>query len=220
MPRITTSDTVPYGAIPFTSVSSVSLQTRLSSALSFTTRIIKANQTSTAGTGTYDQPDSLNAPGCRRYIPSAADMNVTGPAIVRISATTMEPREIPIMVVPFDPYVGGWNSFLAVQQSESLSTRRSLPFTVVSSSGLQTRLDASALTFTVRIIKADGTSVAGGGTVVQPDSVNALGCCFYVAAIADVDTVGETIVRISATGMEPRELVVSVVAYDPYTRRS
>lgn len=206
-------------AVPFTSVDSTNLQTRLSSSLTFTTRIIKADQTSSVGSGNYDQPDSANAPGCRRYRPSVSDTSVSGPAIIRVSATGMETREIAVLVLPYAPHsdpgarTPGW---LPIKRSESTAARRSVPFTAVSSSNLQTRLDASALTFTVRIIKADGTSTAGGGTVVQPDATNATGCCLYVGAAGDFDTLGETIIRISATGMEPREIAITVVDFDPY----
>lgn len=103
-----------------------------------------------------------------------------------------------------------------IKQSEATSARKRIPFTAVSSSDVQTRLDASALTFTVRVLKADGTAVAGAGTVTQPDASNAAGACFYTPDAADIDVVGPAIVRISATGMEPRELAFQVVAFDPY----
>lgn len=103
-----------------------------------------------------------------------------------------------------------------IKQSESTAAKKRIPFTAVSSSDVQTRLDASGLTFTVRVLKADGTSVAGAGTVSQPDSSNALGACFYTPDEDDMDVVGPAIVRISATGMEPREVAFQVVAFDPY----
>ncbi len=105
-----------------------------------------------------------------------------------------------------------------------LSTPRPVAFTAVSSTALQTRLDASTLSgsLAVRVIKADGTSVAGGGSggiahgITQPDVTNAAGCCYYTPAAADINVLGTAIIRISATGMEPREIPVDVVAHDPY----
>lgn len=206
-------------AVPFTSVDATNLQTRLTGNLSLSARVIKADQTSVAGAGNFDEPDSINAPGCRRYTPAATDTSVFGPMIIRISGTGMEPREIATLILPYAPHdapgarTPGW---LPIQSGETVAARRSVPFTAVSSSNLQTRLDASLLVFTVRIIKADGTSAAGAGSVVQPDGTNAQGCCFYICGSGDVDTAGETIIRISATGMEPREMSVTVVNFDPY----
>lgn len=106
-----------------------------------------------------------------------------------------------------------------------LSTPHPVAFTAVSSSALQTRLDASTLSasIAVRVIKADGTSVAGGGTggiggkgVTQPDVTNAQGVCYYTPVASDLNGLGVAVIRISATGMEPREIPVDVVAYDPY----
>jgi hypothetical protein len=138
----------------------------------------------------------------------------------------METREIPILVVPYDPFVGpgsvGATQYQAIQSHEPSAARRSVPFTVVDSAALQTRLDADTLTFTIQIIKADGTSATALGTVVQPDSVNAPGCCFYVAAQNELDVNGETTIVIYGSGggkiMEPREVPVTVVPYDPYVQ--
>jgi hypothetical protein len=209
--------------IPFTSVDVADVQSRLSTALSLTARIIKADQTSVAGAGSFDQPDSVDAPGCRRYTPAATDSSVTGPAIARISATGMEPREVPFLVIGYSPNTSPGArtpGFLPIQNSETAAAHRSVPFTAVSSSDLQTRLNGSGLTFTVRIVKADGTSAAGGGSVVHPDDTNARGCCFYVGAAADFDVNGETIIRISAATMETREITVTVVGFDPYAEET
>lgn len=82
-------------------------------------------------------------------------------------------------------------------------------------------IDASALTFTVRIVKPDGTSVAGGATggisnkgITQPDVTNALGVCYYTPVAGDLSVLGDTVIRISAAGMKTREILVEVVAYD------
>lgn len=83
-------------------------------------------------------------------------------------------------------------------------------------------IDASALTFSVRIIKPNGTSVAGGGTggiggkgITQPDVTNALGACYYTPAAADLTVLGDSIIRISASGMATREILVTVVPDAP-----
>lgn len=82
-------------------------------------------------------------------------------------------------------------------------------------------IDASALTFTVRIVKPDGTSVAGGATggisgkgITQPDVTNALGVCYYTPVAGDLSVLGDTVIRISAAGMATREILVEVVAFD------
>lgn len=110
-----------------------------------------------------------------------------------------------------------------IKLGETVQARKAIAFTAVSSTDMQTRLDASALTFTIRIVRGDGTSAAGAGSggiggsgVIQPDSVNALGCCYYVSAAADITVLGAAIVRISAPGMETREIDIEVVAFDPF----
>jgi hypothetical protein len=222
-PVYTSEPTAALKSIPFTSVDETDVQSRLSGALTLSARIIKADQTSVVGAGTFDQPDSVNAPGCRRYVMASADSSVVGPGIVRISATGMEPREVPFVALGFAPHAEpgarqvGW---LAIKNGETAAARMSVPFTAVTAADLQTRMDADALSFTVRIIKADGTSVAGAGTVVHPDDTNARGCCFYVGDAADFDVNGETIIHISAAAMETREITVTVVAYDPYLNRT
>jgi hypothetical protein len=104
-----------------------------------------------------------------------------------------------------------------------ISTPHPVAFTTVNSLNQQTRIDASALTFVVRVIKADGSSVAGGATggiggkgITQPDVTNAIGCCYYTPVAADINVLGEAMIRISATGMETREIPVDVVSWDPY----
>lgn len=113
------------------------------------------------------------------------------------------------------------------------STPQPIPFTVVSISNLQTRLDPTiangggAMSFTVRVIKSNGSSVAGTGTggigsgsggVTQPDATNAKGVCFYTPGATDINVAGPTVVRISDANnlMEPREIPIDIVAWDPY----
>jgi hypothetical protein len=103
-----------------------------------------------------------------------------------------------------------------IKQNEATAAKKVIAFSAVSSANLQTRLDASALTFTTRIIKPDGSSAAGGGAVTQPDATNATGVCYYTPGGTDLDTVGEAVLRVSATGMEPREIAFVVTSEDPY----
>lgn len=102
--------------------------------------------------------------------------------------------------------------------TRKLSSIKPVAFTAVDSS--DNRLDASALTFTVRIVKPSG-SVAGAGTggiggsgVTQPDVTNAQGSCYYTPGATDLNSLVDTIIRISAPGMVTREILVEVVAYD------
>lgn len=108
-----------------------------------------------------------------------------------------------------------------IKQSESTAANKVVPFTAVSNTNLQTRLDASTLTFTIRTIKADGSSSSGGGTggiggsgVTQPDVTNAKGVCYYTPSAGDVNTLGAGVLVISAAGMETREIPFQVVADD------
>lgn len=107
-----------------------------------------------------------------------------------------------------------------IKLSESTAARKKIAFTTVSISNLQTRLDPDTLTFTTRVIKPDGTSASGGGSITHPDDTNALGVCYYECGSGDIDTLGECVLRVSGTGstnMEPREIPYDVVAWDPYT---
>lgn len=107
-----------------------------------------------------------------------------------------------------------------IKQSESTAARKKIAFTAVSSTNLQTRLDPDTLTFTIRVVKADGTSVAGAGSITHPDDTNALGVCYYAPDAGDVDVLGAAVIRISAAGMETREVPVLVVPWDPYSATS
>lgn len=96
--------------IPFTTVSITNLQTRLTSASVPNTNLrcyIKQANVGAAvlGTGTFVTVDDTNAPGIRGYQPSSADL-VTGVSTFRFYDTgaLMEPREVPVLVTPADPY--------------------------------------------------------------------------------------------------------------------
>lgn len=103
--------------------------------------------------------------------------------------------------------------------THKLASLSPVAFDAVDSSDVA--LDASALTFTVRIVKPDGTSVAGGATggisnkgITQPDVTNARGVCYYTPVAGDLSVLGDTVIQVSAAGMVTRKILVEVVAYD------
>ena len=95
--------------IPFTSVSSANLQTRLKStdlANSGITVKIKKGGVGTAvsgGSGTFTACDDTNAPGVRGYQPASSEL-VVGISTFVFTGSGMEPREVPVMVVNDDPF--------------------------------------------------------------------------------------------------------------------
>jgi hypothetical protein len=105
-----------------------------------------------------------------------------------------------------------------------ISVPHPVAFEAVTFADLKVPLDLSTVSgsLAVRVIKADGTSVAGGGTggiahgITQPDVTNAPGCGYYLPSAGDISVLGEAIIVISATGMYRRAIPVDVVAYDPY----
>lgn len=109
-----------------------------------------------------------------------------------------------------------------IKLGETSAPLKVIPFVARDSAVLTTRLDASGLAFTVRVIKPDGTSVAGaavggigGHGITQPDLANARGCCFYTPTGTDIDMAGAHFVRISAAGMDPVEATYYVTNTDP-----
>jgi hypothetical protein len=110
-----------------------------------------------------------------------------------------------------------------MQRIKLNTTTRGIPLFAASSVDLQVALDASALTFTVAVIKADGTSQAGAGSggisnagITQPSLSLARGVCYYTPGASDVNVYGPTVFVFTASGMETRREVVDVVAHDPY----
>lgn len=118
-------------------------------------------------------------------------------------------------------------------QRMKLSTPRPIPFTVVSIANVQLRLNPTtanaggAMSFVVRVLKADGTSVAGSGSggigagsggITQNDGTLAPGRCFFTPGANDVNVIGPAIIVVSDANnlMEPRELEVDVTYEDPY----
>ena len=105
-----------------------------------------------------------------------------------------------------------------------IGTPHPVAFEAVTFADLKVPLDLSTVSgsLAVRVIKADGTSVAGGGTggiahgITQPDVSNAAGCGYYLPSAGDLSVLGEAIIVITATGMFRRAIPVDVVAYDPY----
>jgi len=101
-------------------------------------------------------------------------------------------------------------------QRIKLSTPKQIPFTAVSSANLQLRLQVSVLSLAARVVKYGGTTVAGGGTFSARDESNQYGQADYLPLAAELNTTGPTRFIFSASGMEPREVVVDVVPFDPY----
>lgn len=94
--------------IPFTSVSSTNLQTRLTSgtlANAGITCYIKKGGIGAAvlGTGTFTTVDDTNAPGVRGYKPSSGELPA-GISTLIFTGTGMEPREVTVMAVYVDPF--------------------------------------------------------------------------------------------------------------------
>lgn len=99
--------------IPFTTVSISNLQTRLTGAQlpnsSITVYIKKGGVGSAVagGAGTFTTVDDTNAAGVRGYRPSTGEL-VQGISTFIFTGTnggnTMEPREVPVMVINDDPY--------------------------------------------------------------------------------------------------------------------
>lgn len=208
-------------AVHWTSVSDADLQVRLTGAITgLACRVVRPDATTAVGTGTFVEPNSTLAPGVRVYRPSAADLAQVGANVLVFSGTGMETREVPIIIVPGDPYgLPGSRysiSFTGIWKDEPMQARRVVPFTAVSSADPTTRLDASALTWTVYIVRADGSVVTGTGSVVQSSTL-ALGVCYYRASAEDVSKVGPGVVRLSAPGAETREIEFYSLPFDPYT---
>lgn len=96
-----------------------------------------------------------------------------------------------------------------IQKNSATNVAKRVWFTSVAenadSNGNRSKLSGS-LTFTVRVLKAGGTSTAGAGTVTQPDSVNAPGVRYYTPAAADLDDEGVGTFVITAATMLAREV--------------
>lgn len=99
------------------------------------------------------------------------------------------------------------------------STPKPIGFVALSYTNVQTRLAASALTLSCRVIKSNGTAAAGGGTFTVQDESTQNGQVIYTPAVGDIDTNGPTrfIFKHSvASVMEQVEIMVDVRTYDPY----
>jgi len=95
--------------IQFTSVLASNLQSRiLGSTLAnsgITVKIKKGGVGAavSGGAGSFTTVDDTNAPGVRGYCPAVAEL-VLGVNTFVFTGTNMEPREVPVMVIPEDPY--------------------------------------------------------------------------------------------------------------------
>lgn len=96
--------------IQFTSVQSANLQNRITGGTlangSITVKIKRAGvATVVSGTGSFTTTDDTGAPGVRGYVPSVGDQSLGVCAFV-FTGAAMEPREVPVMFVAFDPFDG------------------------------------------------------------------------------------------------------------------
>lgn len=107
-----------------------------------------------------------------------------------------------------------------IKINEATAVNRRVYFTSVDAIDGKTRLAAASMsTFTVKISKAGAAAVTPAGvTVVQVDSVNALGLFYVELAASDVDTGPVLILRVANTGgtasMIVREVEVRITADD------
>ncbi len=86
---------------------------------------------------------------------------------------------------------------------------RRVYFTAVDVADLQSRL--TGLTgFTVKISKNGVATITGGGSVAEVDDTDLPGVYYYECATGDIDTLGNITLRITNTGMEPREITCYV----------
>lgn len=102
-----------------------------------------------------------------------------------------------------------------IKLSESTAARRIVSFTMVTSANLQTR-STGLTSIAVRISKNGAATAAGGGTCTEVDSTNMPGVYYYTCATGDIDTLGQLILDVTHASQEPREIVVQIVAYDPF----
>lgn len=94
--------------IPFTTVLASNLQSRiLAAALANASIVVKVKQpgvtTAVSGAGSFVTCDDTNAPGVRGYRPSTGE-RALGVCTFVFTGTNMEPREVPVMIIPDDPY--------------------------------------------------------------------------------------------------------------------
>lgn len=82
--------------------------------------------------------------------------------------------------------------------SQSTDAYKRIGFTTVDDADGKTLLNGT-FTATVRLVKADGTSAAGAGTITQPDSVNAPGYRYYTPTAGELNVLGQAVLYISGT---------------------
>jgi hypothetical protein len=104
---------------------------------------------------------------------------------------------------------------MLIKQSEATAARRTIYFTAVNTA------DDSAYTSTlsgadIRISKAGGAEANSAGTATHI----ATGLFKYVFDAGEVDTLGETSLRLAKTGVYNDVRVVNVVPFDPYSSTS
>lgn len=103
-----------------------------------------------------------------------------------------------------------------IKLSEATAARRRIKFVAIGPTG--TRLTGlTSASFTTKQISKNGvTPAAVAGTFVEVSSGSMPGVYYYETTTGEVDTLGDITLVLTASGMETREIVVQVVAYDPY----
>lgn len=106
-----------------------------------------------------------------------------------------------------------------IPQSTGTAAYRRIYFTTVDSADVQSRVTGALAGGAYRISKNGAADAALSNSPVEVDTADMPGVRYIELTAGEVDTLGIVIVRIAATGIEPREItaqVVSATAFNPY----
>jgi hypothetical protein len=92
-----------------------------------------------------------------------------------------------------------------IKQGQPIAALRRIYFTAVDSTNLQSRQTALA-GFGVRIVKAGVADAAGANAPVEVSAANLPGVYYYELSLAETNTAGPGVLRISKAGTETREI--------------
>jgi hypothetical protein len=104
---------------------------------------------------------------------------------------------------------------MLIKQSEATAARRTVYFTAVNTAD-DTAYTSSLSGADIQISKAGGTEANSAGTATHI----ATGLFKYVFDAGEIDTLGETSLRLAKTGVYNDVRVVNVVPFDPYSSTS
>lgn len=91
-------------------------------------------------------------------------------------------------------------------QSHPLALHRTVFFTAVQSTNLQTRITGGLTAATVKLKKPGAASVSATNAPAEVDAANHPGVYSLLLTAAEIDTAGFGVLEFKATGMEPREV--------------